>query len=164
MLMDPEWANFYVAAAGAAAGLTGLLFVAVSLRPGEIRRSPLMAGRARSAFYAFVTVLFVSLLALAVRPSRVVGLAQVAVAATVLALSTPFTVAARRARRLNYHRATAYHAGLLVVAVGGMLRAIDRDPRDTAVVLAAGVMILLGIALSNAWQLVISHEEGAGGS
>jgi hypothetical protein len=30
---------------------------------------------------------------------------------------------------------------------------------NTDVVLAAGVMPLLGIALSNAWQLVISHKS-----
>jgi len=57
--MDSGWANFYVAIGGAAAALTGLLFVAVALRPREIRNSTLMVGRARSAFYAFVTVLFV---------------------------------------------------------------------------------------------------------
>jgi hypothetical protein len=32
---------------------------------------------------------------------------------------------------------------------------------NTDVVLAAGVKLLLGIALSNAWQLVISHESSS---
>ena len=48
--MTDQWADFYVAAAGAAAALTGLLFIAVSLRPREIRHSRLMVGRALSAF------------------------------------------------------------------------------------------------------------------
>jgi hypothetical protein len=40
------WAEFFVATGGAAAALTGLLFIAVSLRPSEIRESPRTAGRA----------------------------------------------------------------------------------------------------------------------
>src|SRR6516164_9163986 len=58
------WSDFFVAAGGAAAALTGLLFIAVSLRPREIRHSPLMIGRARAAFYAFATITLVALLAL----------------------------------------------------------------------------------------------------
>ena len=59
-----QWTEFWVAVAGAAAALTGLLFIAVSLRPRDIRGSTLMIGRARSAFYAFLTITIVSLLAL----------------------------------------------------------------------------------------------------
>jgi hypothetical protein len=158
MLHAMDWVDFYLTAAGASAALTGLLFVAVSLRPAEIRRSPLMAGRARSAFYAFVTVLFAGLLALAGTGSRLVGVAQLGVAVGVLGLSAPFTIAAARARHLNYARAAVYHAGLLVVAVAGVLRAAGADERDQSAALGVGVLLLLGIALSNAWQLVLSHE------
>lgn len=55
--MDTRWSDFYLAIGGSAATLTGLLFVAVSLRPREIRTSHLMLGRVRSAPYAFLTVL-----------------------------------------------------------------------------------------------------------
>ncbi len=72
--MAARWSDFYIAIGGSAATLTGLLFVAVSLRPREIRTSHLMVGRARSAFYAFVTVLFVALLALTGTTSRLVGI------------------------------------------------------------------------------------------
>ena len=84
--MVSGWAEFFVAIGGAAAALTGLLFVAVALRPREIRNSTLMVGRARSAFYAFVTVLFVALLALAGTSSRLIGLAEIGVAVGVFAL------------------------------------------------------------------------------
>ncbi len=156
--MIDEWANFFVASAGAAAALTGLLFIAVSLRPGEIRRSPLMIGRARSAFYAFATITLVALLALAGTESALIGLAQLVVALGAVAVSAPFTLAAIRVHRLNYPRAIAYHAGLLVIAAGGAVRALDGDPRDYSAVLGSGVLLLLAIALSNSWQLVISHE------
>jgi hypothetical protein len=156
--MISDWSNFYVAAAGAAAALTGLLFIAVSLRPREIRESSLMLGRARSAFYGFATIAFVALLALAGTRSRLIGLAQLGVAIVAVALSAPFTRAAIRARTLNYRRALVYHAGLLVVAAGGVLRVVGDSSQDSSAVLATGVLLLLGIALSNSWQLVISHE------
>jgi hypothetical protein len=153
-----DWGNFFVAAGGAAAALTGLLFIAVSLRPAAIRASGLMIGRARSAFYAFTAITFVSLLALAGTQSRLVGVAQVGAALIAFGASARFTRAAIRSHQLNYARAAVYHAGLLVVVVGGLVRALGGGARDYSAVLAAGVLLLLGVALSNSWQLVISHE------
>ncbi|HVH62921.1 MAG TPA: hypothetical protein VNA65_04905 [Candidatus Dormibacteraeota bacterium] len=44
---DPgRWDNFYVMAGGAAAALTGLLFVAMSLHSKQITSHPVYAGRA----------------------------------------------------------------------------------------------------------------------
>jgi hypothetical protein len=156
-----EWANFYTTLAGAAAGLTGLLFVAVALRPAEIRHSSLMAGRARSAFYGFGVVLLVALLELAPQPARWVGLAQFGIPVATLVLSGRFTVRAARARQINYARAVVYHGGLVAIGVAGLLRVaaeIDVAP----VLLAGGALLLVGVALSNAWQLVISHESSHG--
>jgi hypothetical protein len=45
-----------------------------------------------------------------------------------------------------------------VTAVAGLLRAVGGDPRDYSATLATGVLLLLAIALSNSWQLVIPHE------
>ncbi|HEX4703209.1 MAG TPA: hypothetical protein VH352_13855 [Pseudonocardiaceae bacterium] len=156
-MVSQAWANFYVAAAGAAAALTGLLFVAVALRPAEIRRSSLMAGRARSAFYAFGAVLLVTLLDLAPQPSRWIGVVQFGIPVAAIVLSARFTRAAIRSRQINYPRALVYHAGLVAAGVAGLLRILAVAPAND-IVLAVGVMLLLGIALSNAWQLVISHE------
>jgi hypothetical protein len=158
-----RWSNFFSASGGAAAALTGLLFIAVSLRPREIRQSPLMVGRARSAFYGFAAITFVALLALAGTSSSLIGVAQLAVAAGFLAISARFTRSAHRARHLNYRRAIVYHAGLIAVGGAGALRAVGGGARDYSVVLAVGVMLLLGIALSNSWQLVISHESDESG-
>jgi hypothetical protein len=117
-----------------------------------------MVGRARSSFYAFATITLVALLALAGTASRLVGLAQLAVALGALAVSSRFTIEAWRARHLNLGRAFVYHAGLLVTAVAGLLRTVGGDQRNYSATLATGVLLLLGIALSNSWQLVISHE------
>ena len=156
--MIESWESFYVAVGGAAAALTGLLFIAVSLRPREIRQSRFMVGRARSSFYGFATITLASLLALAGTGSRLVGVAQLAVALGALAVSSRFTLDAWRGRHLNLRRAFVYHAGLLVTAAGGLVRAVGGDPRDYSATLAVGVLLLLAIALSNSWQLVISHE------
>ena len=96
--MSSGWAEFFVTIGGAAAALTGLLFVAVALRPREIRNSTLMIGRARSAFYAFITVLFAALLALAGTSSRLIGVAEIGLAVGMFALSSTFTLRAMRAR------------------------------------------------------------------
>jgi hypothetical protein len=151
-----------VVVGGAAAALTGLLFVAVSLRPREIRESPLMAGRARSALYAFGTVLFVALLSLAGTSSNLIGLAQLGVVIAVLAVSLPFTATAVRARTLNYRRASIYHLGLAVVGAAGAARLVGGVRQYDEVLLAFGILLLLAIALSNSWQLVVSHEPAPG--
>jgi hypothetical protein len=158
--MDSGWADFYLTTGGAAAALTGLLFVAVALRPREIRNSPVMIGRARAAFYAFATVLFAALLALSGTSSRLIGLAQIALAVGVLTLSSTFTIPAWRTRSMNLRRAAVYHGGLTLVGVAGALRVIQGVTQHDDVVLATGILLLLGIALSNSWQLVISHEAG----
>jgi hypothetical protein len=157
--MDARWTDFFVTSGGAAAALTGLLFVAVALRPREIRGSALMLGRARSAFYAFATVLLVALLALAGTTSRLMGLVQLLVAGCVLTFSMPFTLAAWRSGSLNYRRAFVYHAGLALVAAAGVVRTFQGVRQHDEVLLAAGVLLLLAIALSNSWQLVLSHQS-----
>jgi uncharacterized membrane protein YjjP (DUF1212 family) len=118
----------------------------------------MMVGRARSAFYGFITVLFAALLALFGTTSRLVGLGQLGFAVGVLALSAPYTVRAWRTHSINYRRAVVYHAGLTVVAVAGAARAVQGARSANEAVLAVGVLLLLGIALSNSWQLVLTHE------
>jgi hypothetical protein len=52
-----------------------------------------------------------------------------------------------------------YHGGLLPVAAGGLLRAVGGSSQpDYSAVIGAGSVLLLAIALSNSWQLVLSHD------
>lgn len=58
---DPrDWHDFYVMAGGAAAALTGLLFVAMSLHSGAILRHPLYGRRAVGTLISLMTILFIS--------------------------------------------------------------------------------------------------------
>jgi hypothetical protein len=119
-----------------------------------------MVGRARAAFYAFSGALFACALALLGTASRLVGIAQIGVGVGLLAVSAPFTVAARRTGTLNYWRASVYHAGLALVVAAGLMRAVQGYRQANALVLAVGVLVLVGLAVSNSWQLVISHDAG----
>jgi hypothetical protein len=48
---------------------------------------------------------------------------------------------------------------VLVTTTAGLVRALGGDCRDYySATLAAGVLLILTIALCNSWQLVISHE------
>jgi len=57
-----KWDTFATVAGGAAAGLTGLLFVAVSIQIGVIAKSAELRNRAAQTLGLFLTVLFIALL------------------------------------------------------------------------------------------------------
>ena len=66
-MVPPEFANFFIASAGAGAALVGLLFVAVSIAPEQMvtRRAPMeRQAVAGSAFTALMNAFFISLVAL----------------------------------------------------------------------------------------------------
>jgi hypothetical protein len=58
---DPQaWQNFYVMVGGAAAALTGLLFVAMSLHSKAITADPLHGSRALGTLLSLITQLFLA--------------------------------------------------------------------------------------------------------
>lgn len=63
-----KWSTFAVIAGGAAAALTGLLFVAVSIRIDVIAKSQELRNRAAQTLALFLTVLFIAIL-LSIRTS-----------------------------------------------------------------------------------------------
>src|SRR4051794_26773637 len=124
-----------------------------------------MIGRARSAFYAFATATLESLLALMATGSRLVGLAQLAVAVGVLATSTTFTVAAARSGHLNYWRAVPYHAGLFLVIVAAVARSIGGAAPPPPLTPSPRLVLLLPLSLSNSWELLPTpHPQQSGGA
>ena len=64
-----EWSNFLIAEAGAAAALTGLIFVAVSINLAKILEFPGVSTRAGEALLLLLGVLLVCSLALVPNPS-----------------------------------------------------------------------------------------------
>jgi hypothetical protein len=63
------WSNFFVGELGAAAALTGLLFVAVSINLARILQFPHLPTRAAEALLQFLSVLIVTTFALIPRQS-----------------------------------------------------------------------------------------------
>jgi hypothetical protein len=76
-----KWATFATVAGGAAAGLTGLLFVAVSIRIDVVAKSQELRNRAAQTLALSVTVLFIAiLLSIPDQSLRVLGVELVALA------------------------------------------------------------------------------------
>ncbi len=59
-------------------------------------------------------------------------------------------------------QAFVYHADLVLVAAAGVVRTVQGVRQHEEALLAAGVLLLLAIALSNSWQLVLSHQPDDG--
>jgi hypothetical protein len=83
-----KWATFATVSGGAAAGLTGLLFVAVSIRVDVIAKSQELRNRAAQTLALFVTVLFIAiLLSIPDQAQVVLGAELIALAALIGALN-----------------------------------------------------------------------------
>src|SRR5258706_2217096 len=81
------WQNFYVMVGGAAAALTGLLFVAMSLHSKAIIAPPLHGTRAVGTLLSLMTQLFVAGAVLLPQSTLALGI-EVAVAAIVSVIPT----------------------------------------------------------------------------
>lgn len=156
-----KWGNFYLATGAAAAALTALLFVAVSLRPGEIRRAPATLGRARGAFYALGTVMTTSLINLAPLTALGVGTAEALLCAAVIVVSSSLILAVRRAHLLrpNLPRIVTYFASLGLIEAAGIARAAGLSADFAQPLFAAAALVLMLVGLNNAWVLVLTHGD-----
>ena len=81
-----QWHDLFVAMAGAAAALAGLLFVAVSINLTDILKSPLLPRRALEALLIMLGVVLVSIFVLVPGQSRQVLGLEVLLLGTVLCL------------------------------------------------------------------------------
>lgn len=113
-----KWATFATVAGGAAAGLTGLLFVAVSIRIDVIAKSQELRNRAAETLALFVIVLFIAiLLSIPDQSLRLLGFELVALA---VIAGGGLLVLDRRARVAPDSReATAHAVALILDAVAG---------------------------------------------
>ena len=155
------WFEFYAVIGAAAATLTGLLFVAMSMNAAAaLSKGPRGSRRlAEQAFENYLAVLMVSLLALfpdmrLVVFGRITLLVTATWTAWVLvrlyqAVAEP-SVHETRSLALRRHLSTMIGFGLLIYAAARM--ALDgKDTRDT---LAAANILLLFSATEKAWGLL----------
>lgn len=169
--MDPYrpegWHDFFIAVAGAAAALTGLLFVALSLHMRYVAADPYFRNLARGSLVGLVSVLVVSLVVLVNQPAAWAGI-------EIALLAVLFIFAEGGYEVINYRRLTGGQAKAtlmrscvgvllaLVGVVGGLTITFQASPGLYAI---AFITITVTVwNLLNAWILLIgvTDEEIAG--
>jgi hypothetical protein len=132
-----KWGTFATVAGGAAAGLTGLLFVAVSIQVGVIAKSQELRNRAAQTLSLFVTVLFIAVvLSIPDQSDRLLGAELVALA---LITGASHVVLDRRAKVDAAPRDGAAHAVAL------LLDAVTPNAVTSALLLVAGLLLVFGL-------------------
>jgi hypothetical protein len=152
-----EWTDLFVAAAGASAALTGLVFVAVSINIQEILRLPGVPDRALATLMLLLGAVVISLLPLIPDQSDtalglelvLVGLAFIAVICVTGARS--FARSDNPAVRIEL--VVLAGLGTLPYVVGGVLLLADAGGGLYWVI--AGVIGAIVGAVLNAWVLLV---------
>lgn len=154
------WHDFYVSLVTAAAGLLGLLFVALSLHLRVLTQEANAELRAvaRTVFLGYVVALAIGFLALVPQSLRSFGIELLAL---VLLSVVPFGLAAGRGLRalgVGYRRSVTVvqfvvGAILQIVAIVAALDLASADPAGLFVVGAITVLSLLW-GVFNTWELI----------
>ena len=155
------WHDFFLGTIGAAAALTGLLFVAISINLEQILTYPQLPGRAAGTLGILVGALVVSGLVLAPgQGTRALGI-ETATVGVILAVQAVWV--ARGARSADEavswrweHLATLLLPGL-VLLVGGVSLAVGRGGGLYWVF--AGVLLAFVSASVNAWVLLVEIKR-----
>ncbi|HEX4446063.1 MAG TPA: hypothetical protein VH044_04980 [Polyangiaceae bacterium] len=151
------WENFFVAEAGAAAALSGLLFVAVSINLTRILAISHLPGRALESLLIFLSVLVVATFGLVPGQSRTglgleIGITGLAVFGMTLANQLRF----RKdpvARRWMVSRVIGCQAASVPFIVAGALLVSGSDRGIYWVV--PGMLASFGAGVLNAWVLLV---------
>jgi hypothetical protein len=158
------WSNFYVMTGSAAAALTGLMFVVITLMAGRDRMEGAQDG---IATFSTPTIMHLaaSLLVSAVLIAPWHSLAHPGLVVALLGLAGLGYVlrVMHRTRRLTVYRADledwAWYGILPAlayapIAAGGLVLVFTRIAVPALFVVAGGVVLLIFISIRNAWDVV----------
>ena len=155
------WEAFYVMAGGAAAVLTGLIFVAVTLHVGPIIGSVLHRDRAWSSVAILASQLIIAMaLLVPEQPVRALGIEILAIAAfwaiRTIRVTRDLSGAMRRLDRPNISWQVEWPAWIAwLVALTGAAVALVAENGDVGFPLLALAMVgMFGFAIWSAWVLV----------
>lgn len=159
-----RWHDFFLASAGAAAALTGLLFVALSLHIRYIAADRRYRNMARGSLIGLVMVLILSLIALVREPASLTGVELAAVSVLYVVLEGGYEFLTFRRARWKLARQTVLSSGigqLLALAgiAGGLGVAFRAGPGLYLMALISIVIVLWN--LWDAWVLLmgVADEE-----
>ena len=153
------WANFFVAEVGAAAALSGLIIVAISINLQRILSFPQLPGRAAEMLILLVGALTACSLALMPgQPLKVLG--GEILAAGLLMTGAPLVIQARQLPVMKTQPLTWWFwrslvgvcAGLPVLIGGG---ALISGASGGLYWLGAGVLVTFAATVWNAWVLLV---------
>jgi modulator of FtsH protease len=156
-----EWQNFFVAAAGATAALTGLLFVAISINLERILSFPSLPGRAGETLVILGIALVVAILGLVPgQDPEVLGVEIVALAVLAIAVPLRLQLIARAAEAdLRRHpgwfwgRVTSVLLATVPFLIAGLT--LIAGAGGGLYWLVPGVCFALIIGVANGWVLLI---------
>lgn len=164
--MDPyqpdAWHDFFVASAGAAAALTGLLFVALSLHIRYIAANRTHRNQARGSLIGLVQVLVLSLAMLMRQPASWAGVEQVLIGVFYLVVIGGYQlVTISRAHwqvsRVSLVRSSYGYLLAIVGIVGGINVYTSSGPGLYAVAFIVAAIIVWN--LRNAWFLLMGVAD-----
>ena len=149
------WSDFFVAAAGATAALTGLLFVAVSINLDRILSLPGVADRALGTLVLLLGALVVAVFALAPGQSdTAVGLEIAATGAVCVAVSGRlFTRIQAEQRSHLVGVGLTFFLATVPFLVGGL--SLAEGSNGGLYWVLAGTVAAISGAVANAWVLLV---------
>jgi hypothetical protein len=154
-----DWGNFLVAVAGAAAALTGLIFVAISINLTRILEFPGVSIRASEALAVLMEALLISLAALAPnQPRYALAIEILAVGIAVWLMITAghvrtVSLGLRVPRGIFAFRVVVYQLAMLPFLVAGV--ALLLGWRGAMLWLLPGCLFSFVAAIQGAWVLLI---------
>jgi len=153
------WANFFVATAGAAAAVTGLLFIALSINLQKIIAYPSLPQRAAETVAVFASVLFIALAGLVPQQgSFAFGVEVLAIAVPVWACSTVTQSRALRGvdkslSRWKKVRVMTLQLAMLPFVAGGVSSCLHAGGGIAWV--AMGTVLAVAAGIFNTWVLMV---------
>lgn len=161
--MTAGWDSFFVAMAGAAAALAGLIIVAMTVTIKDILASKSLPSRAGATIASLVLVVVISGLALMpVQPPAVLGTELICVTAAVLVIEIVSAVRITQERPARPVLENAYKiilgiGQLVPILIGAILIA---SGNATGVFwVAGGILLTIAFAMMNAWVLLVEVQR-----